>query len=93
MADIYGRVRSLERKLNFVMTNLRMKAAIGTGLVDVNGKPQVRMFDGSLLELFHMSQQLPVIDVPVGGVSEGTAELPAEGDVKDEGIIVEVENG
>lgn len=56
MADLAGRVRLLEKRLSFIMDNMRMKAAIGTGLLDAEGKPQVRIFEGSLSELFAASR-------------------------------------
>jgi len=68
MADVAGRVRLLERKLDFIMTNLRMKAALQTGVVDANGQPVIKTFDGSLLELYHLSREIATAaaeDLPI----------------------------
>lgn len=54
MADIYGRVKQIEKRLNFIMANLRMKGAIGNGLLKADGTPDVKIIEGSLEEFFQM---------------------------------------
>jgi hypothetical protein len=60
--DIEIRLRHVEDKLDFVMSHARMKAAVTTGVVDSNGRPQAKVFEGSLKELYYLSRSLPVID-------------------------------
>ena len=62
--DIYVRLNQVERMLDFVMSNARMKAAISSDVLDGNGRPITKVFEGSLKELYYLSQQLPVIDQP-----------------------------
>jgi len=71
MADVYARVRDLERKLHFIMTSMRMKAAVTNGLLGADGRPQANIFEGNLLELYHLSRQIPT-------VGEDQAEPPVE---------------
>ena len=60
--DIESRLRSVEDMLEFVMTTMRMKAAITTGVLDAQGKPQAKLFDGNMVEMYRLSKQLPVIE-------------------------------
>lgn len=53
--DIESRLRSVEDRLTFVMRTFRMKAMIGTGIVNADGTPRGRMFDASLEELYHLA--------------------------------------
>lgn len=50
------RVLELEKKVEFVMKVCQMKAAIPTGLLGSDGKPQVRVVAGSLLDFFNEMQ-------------------------------------
>lgn len=72
--DIETRLRVVEAKLDFIMNSLRMKAAKPNGLVNPDGTPSYTTFDGSLLELYHLSNQLPVVnqddDYPVNPPTE-----------------------
>ena len=70
--DLETRLRVVEDRLNFVMSSLRMKAASPNGLLNADGSPSYSVFEGSLLELYHMSNQLPVVkqtEEPNGPVS------------------------
>lgn len=82
MADVAGRVRMLERKLNWLMNTMRMKAAVPTGLINPDGKPAFRVFEGSLLELFHLAKEMQTIqenehDLPGDVAPAVEAELTA----------------
>ena len=60
MSDIYGRVRLLERKLNWLMSNMRMKAVVSSGVVGPDGRAvAAKVFEGTLHELFALSKELP----------------------------------
>lgn len=60
--DLDSRLHSIEDKLAFVMQNMRMKAAITSGVVDSNGRPVIQnVFEGSLLELYHLQNQMPLV--------------------------------
>lgn len=60
--DLDSRLRSIEDKLSFVMNNMRMKAAITSGVVDSAGRPVIQnVFEGSLLELYHLQNQMPLV--------------------------------
>lgn len=60
--DLDSRLRSVEDKLQFVMQNMRMKAAITSGVIDSTGRPVIQnVFEGSLLELYHLHNQLPTL--------------------------------
>jgi len=60
--DIETRLKTVEAKLNFIMNSLRMKAAKPNGLINPDGSPSYSTFEGSLLELYHLSNQLPVVE-------------------------------
>jgi hypothetical protein len=60
--DLDSRVRSIEDKLSFVMQNMKMKAAVTSGVLDQTGRPVIEnVFNGTLLELYHLSRQLPTL--------------------------------
>lgn len=59
MADLAGRIKQVERKLNFIMDNMRMRAALQTGILGSDGKPVIKLFEGSLNELYAMSREIP----------------------------------
>lgn len=60
MADIYGRVKLLERKLNWLMDTMRMKVAISSGVLGADGQPvPSRVIDGSLNEIYALTRELP----------------------------------
>lgn len=77
--DIETRLQVVEHKLAFIMNSQRMKATVSSGLVGPNGIPvPSRVFEGSLLELYHLSNQVPTIkesDVPIPPpIDEGEVE-------------------
>lgn len=55
--DLETRVETLERRLDFVMRTMRMKAVIGTGVVGPDGQPTGKVLDASLIDLYHMANQ------------------------------------
>lgn len=71
--DLESRVITLENMLGFLMSNMRMTAVVSSGLTDPSGRPvPSRKFEGSLLELYRISQAeaLPV-------ENQSTSEPPA----------------
>jgi hypothetical protein len=70
VADIAGRLKAVERKLDFIMNNMRMRAAVQSGILGPDGQPQKpKVFEGSLLELYHLSREIPTMkesDMPEG---------------------------
>lgn len=64
---IESRLRSVEDKLTFAMTAMRMKAALSTGLVGADGREQLRAFEGTLLDLYNMSRQVTTVAEAPGG--------------------------
>ena len=56
------RVGSLESKLKFLMTSMRMKAMLSTGMLDSTGKPIGKVFEGSMLELYHLSREIDQVE-------------------------------
>lgn len=56
MADIAYRLKRVEKKLDFLMQNLRMKGAVGNGLLKADGTPDIRILEGSLAEFYAMSK-------------------------------------
>lgn len=60
--DLDSRLRALEDKLAFVMQNMRMRAAITSGVLDRDGRPIIQnTFEGTLLELYHLQNQMPLV--------------------------------
>ena len=69
MADIYARVRELERKVNFLMNTVRMNAAVSSGLSGPDGRPLPgKTFNASLAELYQMTKQLPTLAEDSGAI-------------------------
>lgn len=64
------RVGSLESKLKFLMTTMRMKALLTTGVLGSDGKPIGKTFDGSMLELYHLMREVDEF------TQESTSEAP-----------------
>lgn len=57
--NIDTRLRVIEDMLLFVMSNMRMKAAISSGLTGPDGLPvPSRQFEGSLLDLYRATRSL-----------------------------------
>lgn len=59
--DIDSRLRTVEDMLEFVMTAMRMKAAVPTGLLNPDGTHAYQHQDGSMLDWYRLSRQLPVV--------------------------------
>ena len=60
MADIASRLRLVEKHLAFVMDSIRMRAGVvNNGILGPDGKPSVKVFEGSLRELYAMSRAMP----------------------------------
>ena len=57
--DIETRLTTVERRLEFVMRTMRMKAVIGNGVLGPDGQPSGRVLDASLLDLYHLANQHP----------------------------------
>ena len=57
--DLETRLETIERKVDFILKTGRMRATLATGVMDASGQPVVKTFEGSLLELYHLSSQLP----------------------------------
>ncbi len=57
--DIEQRLKTLEHKIDFAMRTMRMQAMVTNGVLDANGQPQGKVFNASLLEMYHLSNQLP----------------------------------
>lgn len=73
--QIESRLDQIERKLDFVMRAGSMKVAIDTGLIDANGNPAMKHLNGSLLEIYHLANQLPSNKI---GTIDGPAESSPE---------------
>jgi hypothetical protein len=70
MADMAGRLRLIEKKLSWIMDNMRMRAVISSGLTGPDGNPLPgKAFEGSLSELWMFARQLPTL-------TESEAEAP-----------------
>lgn len=61
--DIDQRLRIIESKVNFIMTSQRVRAIVTTGLLDQQGNPVGQeTFNGTLLEFYHLTNQLDLIN-------------------------------
>lgn len=56
MANFDVRLSRLEKKLNFVMSSIRMKGAVGSGLIKPDGSPDMRLIEGSLEEFYNLAK-------------------------------------
>jgi hypothetical protein len=60
VADLAGRVRLLERKLNWMMDAMRMKVAVSSGVLGPDGQPAPsKIIDGSLNEIYALTRVIP----------------------------------
>lgn len=59
--SIANRLGKLEHQLNWLMSNMRMKGAIQTGVLGANGQPAIKTFEGSMLEMYAMAQNMTTI--------------------------------
>lgn len=67
MANFDVRLSRLEKKVNFIMSSIRMKGAVGSGLLKVDGSPDMRLIEGSLEEFYNLAKladQVLVEDQP-----------------------------
>lgn len=55
--DIETRLNVVEDKLHFIMTAMRMKGMISSGLVGPDGQPTGQVVDHSLLEWYRLVKQ------------------------------------
>lgn len=61
--DLDVRVAVIEDMLDFVMTAMRMKAVVSSGVVGLDGEPiPTKAIDASLKQLYYLSRQLPYTD-------------------------------
>lgn len=56
MADFAYRLKRVEKKLDFIMNSIRMKGAVGTGLLKADGTPDIRILEGTLAEFYATSK-------------------------------------
>lgn len=64
--DIEQRLRTVEDKVDFVMTTMRMRAILQSGILDPNGNPVGQQtFDGTMLEFYRLTRQGVIEQVPV----------------------------
>lgn len=56
MADFAYRLKRVEKKLDFIMNSIRMKGAVGTGLLKADGTPDIRILEGTLGEFYETSK-------------------------------------
>jgi len=62
MADIYGRMKQVERKLDWMMHCITMQAAMSSGLTGPDGQPlPPRMIRGTMAELYELAKQATTI--------------------------------
>lgn len=59
--DIEQRLITVEERLEFILDHVRMQAAVTTGVLGPDGKPQAKFINASLRELYYLSKQVPVI--------------------------------
>ena len=72
MADFALRLSRVEKKLAWMMTNMRMRAMISSGLRTANGDPvPTTTFEGTMEELYVLSKRHPT-------VTQADAEPPPE---------------
>lgn len=76
MADIAGRLRAVEKKLDWIMDVSRMKVAISSGLAGPDGNPlPSRVFEGTLNEIYALTRVIPELRE-----SDGAVPPPVEAD-------------
>lgn len=69
MANHDVRLARLEKKIKFIMNSIRMKGAVGSGLLKADGSPDMRLIEGSLEEFYNLAKladQVIVEDEPYG---------------------------
>lgn len=54
-------IAELQDKLHWLMSQMRMKALVTNGVLGPDGNPIGKMFDGSMLELYHLQNELPTV--------------------------------
>jgi len=53
--SIANRLGLLEQKIHWLMTNMRMKAVVMSGLLGPDGQPQGQVVEGTMLDMFTMA--------------------------------------
>lgn len=56
MPNFDVRLSRLEKKVSFIMNSIRMKGAVGSGLLKVDGSPDMRLIEGSLEEFYNLAK-------------------------------------
>jgi hypothetical protein len=59
--EIETKLETLERLVLFMATSLRMRAAVPSPVLGPTGEEQTNIFEGSILELYRMANQMPVV--------------------------------
>lgn len=54
-------IAELTDKLNWLMTQMHMKAMITSGVLGPDGQPVGKVFEGSMLELYHLQAEIPTV--------------------------------
>ena len=54
--EIETKLAQLTRMVEFAMKAVRMRAAVGTGVLGPDGKPSVKVAEGSLLDFYRLSE-------------------------------------
>lgn len=54
--DLETQLNVLSDKLHFIMSIMRMSAAVPTGLLDQNGQQSFRKQEGTMLEWYHLAK-------------------------------------
>lgn len=55
--DIDTRLKTLEQMVLFLMTSMRMKGMVSTGVLGPDGQPQGKVIDGTMLDFYRIAQQ------------------------------------
>lgn len=57
--SIVNRLGLVEQKLDWMMSRMRMKAVIANGILGSDGRPQGKVVEGSMLDLFNLEHGYP----------------------------------
>jgi hypothetical protein len=84
MADMAGRLRQVEKHMAFVMDNIRMRAAVvNNGILGPDGQPALKVFEGSLRELYAMSRAMPSTAESENPNADEMRDLALDSELKD----------
>lgn len=64
--SIANRLGEVEDRLRFLMTSMRMRAVMTSGVVGSDGKPVGKVLEGSMEELYQMQRAIPVVTQDMG---------------------------